>query len=291
MPFDQVFSFPIRASATYIDSILTIVQDVRACEGMRVKLDLSSTRDVSTFLICMLCGLIDTAYYRNTRISLILPRNKASAKALRAVKVISHSKGRPEIQISEHIGQLRKITSNNPQAIHDIVDLLGFQRNISDELSFAMKLVLTEILTNAIDHSGERAFYICGTTRPFSNSINFTGVDFGVGIPGKLRTRHTKIANDHDLLRLLLKEGLSTRTVMEGGKGFRNIQGVLAANKGRISIISGSAKAFLRFDRGEYIIKPSRRAFVGTCIDLQFAIHDAIDSPNSTIAETVEEFL
>lgn len=134
-----------------------------------------------------------------------------------------------------------------------------------------MNVILSELFQNAIDHSGRDACYVCAGMWGKSRQVHISVVDFGVGIPNKLRSMYqNEIANnDNQALRLVLENACSTRTRKTGGRGYAFIQSVLRANKGRLCIYSGLSKASYRFDRGEYPIMKKRKFFGGTAVDIQ----------------------
>src|SRR5262249_35435164 len=105
--------------------------------------------------------------------------------------------------------------------------------------------------------------------------LHLTLLDFGMGIPQKIRTRYPQYENDVMALKDLLKKGLTTRVGLEGGRGYRYIQEILRRNKGRLHIFSGRAKVVLKYDKGEYNYREARKAFTGTCVDIQFNVDAA----------------
>jgi hypothetical protein len=266
----RVIRIPAQATVTYVDNFLKAVRDVRAYENETIVFDLSATTEVSAVFVCFICGLLDMAQERNNKVQLKMPRNKTAAKTISKVKPLFKAVGRPSSTIAERMLQLRKITSNNPQDIQDIIGVLANNVKMSGELKFNALLVMTELLTNAIDHSGDRIFYVCAGAWGRSNSLHITALDFGVGIPSKIRTRYPEFVEDKAAVRTLLTEGLTTRIDREGGRGYRIIRDVLRANGGRLHLFTGKAKAIMRFDRNEYIYRTARKEFNGTCIDLQF---------------------
>jgi hypothetical protein len=138
-----------------------------------------------------------------------------------------------------------------------------------DPLRDSVRLILTELLTNTLYHSGEKQAYACVGLWGRSRHLHIAFLDFGVGIPAKLRTRYPKLEDDGEAMRALLEKGLTTRQYIEGGRGYRYIQGILKTNGGRLHIFTGKAKVTLRYDRGEYVYRRARQDFIGTCVDFQ----------------------
>jgi len=262
--------FPKQPTVAYVDYLLRAVREVREVQDSTIRLDLSGTSEVSALLICFLCGLVDLAYERNSKVTIILPRNKRVSAALKGVRYMSRTPSPPNIQITETMCQLRKIAGYNPASIDDMLTIISHNKPIfTPELRSDVRVILTELLTNAMDHSGEKQCYVCVGAWGRSHNLHIAFLDFGVGIPKKLRTRYPPLEDDCEAVKALLEKGLTTRKGLEGGQGYRIIQEILKHNKGRLHIFSGTAKTVLRYDRGEYNYKKARREFTGTCIDFQ----------------------
>jgi anti-sigma regulatory factor (Ser/Thr protein kinase) len=262
-------SFPKQATIAYVDSFLKAVRGVLNAVNSRVVLDLSKTSEVSAVLICFLCGLVDMSQAKNNDVGVILPRNVRAAKAIRSVKELTR-RGDSPIRITQRMCQARKITGNNNAYLQEILQLLAENIRISEKAQDSLLVVLTELLTNAIDHSGEKSCYVCAGTWGRSKSLHLTLLDFGMGIPQKMRTRYPEYDEDVEAIKALLKKGLTTRIGLEGGRGYKFIQEILRRNKGRLHIFSGKAKIVFKYDKGEYHFRKARRGFTGTCVDIQF---------------------
>lgn len=266
-------NFPKQATVAYIDSFLRAVRNVIDVARSRVVLDLSATSELSSALICFLCGLVDISRSKQNLITIVLPRNKKSVKTIRMVQELTRCKDAP-IRIAERLCQVRKITGNNNAAIEEILLLLEENLKMSSSARESIFVVLTELLTNAIDHSGEKSCYISAGAWGRSRYMHVTLLDFGIGIPQKLRTRYPQYEDDCEAVRALLKKGLTTRTGLEGGRGYQFIQEILKRNRGRLYIFTGKAKTVLKYDKGEYNYRNARKGFTGTFIDIQFNIQE-----------------
>lgn len=282
------FLFPKQATVAYIDSFLKAVRKVIQATESEVVLDLSRTSEVSAVLVCFLCGLIDLSYGKRNRISVVLPRNKRASKAILSVKEMTRGPGRPSIKIAERMCQVRKITGNNSASLQEILILMKENVPISQNAFDSLLVVLTELLTNAIDHSGEKSCYVCAGAWGRSRFFHVTILDFGMGIPQKIRTRYSEYEDDTQAVRVLLKQGLTTRVGLEGGRGYQFIQEILKRNKGRLHIFSGRAKIVLKYDKGEYNFRRARKGFTGTCVDIQFDLEEG--GLDSLVGDSVEFF-
>lgn len=269
--------FPRRATVAYMDSFLRADREIRALDSSRLIFDLSRTSEVSSLLICFLCGLVDVSREKNNRVAIVLPRNGKAAKAIQSVRELIKKEEMP-IRVAERMCQARKITGNNNSYLDEILDLLAQHLRPPSGAKEWLRVVLTELLTNAIDHSGEKSCYLCAGAWGRSRSLHVTMVDFGVGIAQKLRTRYPepKYENDVTAIRDVLEKGLTTRTGMEGGRGYKFIQEILRKNRGRLHIFSGGAKTVLKYDKSEYNFKKARRPFTGTCVDIEFNLSEEL---------------
>jgi hypothetical protein len=117
-----------------------------------------------------------------------------------------------------------------------------------------------------------------------------TFLDFGLGIPNKIRTRFSQYgeADDDLILKDLLEKGLTTRVYQEGGRGYQYIQEILRNNKGRLHVFSGRSKNYHRYDRGEFEHKKAQQYFYGTCVDFQFHLNKS--EKQRALFETTEEY-
>jgi anti-sigma regulatory factor (Ser/Thr protein kinase) len=286
-----VIRIPIQATVTYVDNFLKAVRVIRELENKTVIFDLKQTKEISPIFVCFICGLRDLAQQRNNEVLLVMPRSRPAAKTVQKIKPLFPSVGRPPLTVAERILQLRKVESNNPSQVQELVDSLALTAGMSNDLKFNVLLVLTELLTNTIDHSGDRMFYVCAGSWGRSRNLHITALDFGIGIPQKIRTRYPELKSDKALVeRLLRRGGLTTRTDREGGRGYQIVREVLRRNGGRVHLFSGFAKAIMRFDRNEYIFRLARKEFSGTCVDLQFDLDGKALYTAATDHEDVGEF-
>jgi anti-sigma regulatory factor (Ser/Thr protein kinase) len=281
--------FPKQATITYIDTFLKWVREIRGADaGTKIVFDLSATTELSSIFICFICGLIDLAKQGECQVKIKMPKEPSTRRVLRAVKKIVPKAGRPTLLLAESLCQMRKITSNNSAPIQDVVMLIGHKTRMSRQLKEDARLLLTELLTNAIDHSGTGACYICaGKWGKKSKFVHFTILDFGVGIPTTLKKVY-EFDTDEIALTNLLERGLTSRQGREGGKGYRYVQDIMRRTSGRFYIYSGDAKVAYRYDRGEYESKEARKRFSGTCVNLAFNLDH--NEPDEETKDAREEF-
>lgn len=263
-------TFPKQATVKYIDFFLNGIRKADEIEDSELVLDFSETTEVSALSVCFLCGLIDLAEEKNNRVKIILPRNRRAADSLRKVKVLADAPGPPKIKIAQKMLQVRRIDGNNNAFLEEMLESLSYNIDIPIVAKTSLTIILTELLTNAIDHSGQSFCYVCVGAWGKSKNFHVAFLDFGVGMPQKIRTRFSKYKRDEEAIKAILSEGLTTRVGLVGGLGYKHIQNILKINGGRLHIFSGEAKVVMKYDKREYNYKRAREQFVGTCIDIQY---------------------
>jgi anti-sigma regulatory factor (Ser/Thr protein kinase) len=196
-----------------------------------------------------------------------LPKSRRAADILRKVDFSGATDGKLESQFL----QVRNLTKDGIILIRDIVNLIGSNLHLSEGVMEAMRVLLSELFQNAIDHSGRNSCYVCAGIWGRSSHVHVSIVDFGVGIPNKLRTKYLGDNQNDDsaAVKLVLENGVTTREQRVGGFGYSFIKNFLQANKGRLRIYTGSAKADYNFARSEYFVVKKREMFSGTCVDIQ----------------------
>lgn len=184
--------------------------------------------------------------------------------------------------------QIRRIDSANNAILQEMLEALSYNFPIPHEAKASVITILTELLTNAIDHSGENRCYVCLGAWGKSKNLHLAFLDFGIGIPNKLRTRYPSYIEDIEAIKGVLQEKLTVREDRIGGKGYELIQNALKHNGGRLHIFSGRGKAVIKYDRREHDYKKAREPFNGTCIDIQYRLN----GPHfyEKIQDNVEEY-
>ena len=268
LQFDVTVAFPSISSVVRLDTLVKMSNKARAYHDRKLLFDLSEVKQLSPIFLCILAATVsDCARDLGNSVVIKLPKSRRAADILRKVNFISETGGRIESQFL----QVRRLTQNDIFSIRDIVELIAFNLRISDGVKEMMRVILSELFQNAIDHSGRNSCYVCAGVWGKSSHVHISIVDFGVGIPSRLRTKYGRDVgkNDSRAIELVLKEGITTRERRVGGLGYSFIQSFLRANKGRLRIYTGKSKADYNFMRSEYNIGGKREFFSGTCVDIQ----------------------
>jgi len=266
----KAFSFPKSPKLKYAHSLVKLANKVIATKDTQVEFNLTETIELDSLSISFLCGLADISLENNQKLVI---RYKSNRKIKSVVDIINDSIQKNKItdfEIGNNKFQLARITSNNNMFIDRMLVLLQKELKFGEDTKGSMRLVLSELLTNAIDHSGDQRAYICIGRWPNSSYLHLVCLDFGVGIPTKLRTRYPELDTDVKAFEEQHRRGLTTRIKRDGGKGYKLIQDILKFNKGRLSIISNYARVNYRYDKSDYKIWKTKLPFHGTCVDIQF---------------------
>lgn len=100
-----------------------------------------------------------------------------------------------------------------------------------------------ELFVNSILHSSSiSGLSACGQFFPSMNKLDFCIADSGIGIPGSV-SRVVSGLSDVGSIEWAMKEGHTTRSLLDGvpgGLGFKLLSDFVAANGGRLVIVSGT---------------------------------------------------
>ena len=127
--------------------------------------------------------------------------------------------------------------------------------HMSDGLRYALAARVCEIYVNAFEHSNSTVgVFSCGQHYPNLKMLRLTVVDFGMGIPGKIRAFYgdpTIIARS--AMKWAFQRGTTTRPRAGGGVGLDLLKGLVRLNGGALSVFSheGYAISFSKVERYE----------------------------------------
>lgn len=110
---------------------------------------------------------------------------------------------------------------------------------LDGDLAFSCRLILNELMVNAVDHStAERYYLYAGFSK---KQFQVGALDMGVTIPAKLERKYIR-ENDADYLKLALQEGSTTRRQQVGGLGLSHTLAQLRQAKGTLILLSRQAQ-------------------------------------------------
>ncbi|MEI2366231.1 ATP-binding protein [Niallia circulans] len=142
--------------------------------------------------------------------------------------------------------------------------------NISNNLKHAIVGKVYEIFANVYEHSNSPVgAFSCGQRFQNLNELKLTVVDFGVGIPTKVKNYF----NDFSLdtlwtLKWAFTEGNSTRTTQtyKGGLGLGILKDFIIANEGKLEVYSHNGYCII--DKHGSIFKEHDEYFDGTIVNI-----------------------
>jgi hypothetical protein len=141
--------------------------------------------------------------------------------------------------------------------------------HVSDGLRYAVAGRVCEIYVNAFEHSGSRVgIFSCGQHYPNLRMVRLTAVDFGVGIPGNVRTfRKDRNIQASSAMKWAFQRGTSTRPGRGGGGvGLDLLKELVRVNGGALSVFSHEGYAVLLSQSEKYEARSSH--FEGTMVTI-----------------------
>lgn len=133
--------------------------------------------------------------------------------------------------------------------------------HVSDRLRDAIAGRMWEIYSNAFEHSGsEIGVFTCGQHFPHNETLLLTVVDFGQGIPAKIRGFFRQHADANlvarltgaSCLRWAFQAGTTTKVGEPGGSGLDLLKEFIRVNRGKLEIYSNDGYTIINKDGDRY---------------------------------------
>jgi hypothetical protein len=140
---------------------------------------------------------------------------------------------------------------------------------ISEDLKIEIVTKIAEIYENAFEHAeSEIGIVTCGQRYPNLSELNLTIVDFGIGIPQRVRTISANAnLSDTDAIQWAIARGNSTRMgCVAGGGGLDALRHFVTQHNGRMEIISHNGYVLLT--RDGVTCNHCSYSFLGTLINI-----------------------
>jgi hypothetical protein len=140
---------------------------------------------------------------------------------------------------------------------------------ISEALKIEIVTKIAEIYENAFEHAeSEVGIFTCGQRYPSLSELNLTIIDFGIGIPQRVRTISRNAGlSDTDAIQWAIAKGNSTRNgCVAGGGGLDTLRHFVTEHNGRMEVISHNGYVLLTRDR--VICNHCSYSFLGTLINI-----------------------
>jgi hypothetical protein len=162
--------------------------------------------------------------------------------------------------------QLQRVKGLDALIAETLTDIIGYHVNISPGLNYSLRLSLNELMTNVVEHSGAKYYYVCAYTYPNRKQLRLCIADRGIGILRSLKKANKyELSNSHDAIILATTEGVSARPG-RAGLGLSHLKGFAKVNQGQMCIISGRGKVFWKYDHGKILKQKMSKPFTGTVV-------------------------
>lgn len=155
------------------------------------------------------------------------------------------------------------------QVVHWLAINSGIHEKAVDDI---VRLNLTEIINNVLEHSGSRiGCYISAQAYPNAHRLQFTVLDLGIGFLESLRPTYPDLRSNIEAIHLAVQEGISSKARKEGktrGTGLLVIRDFMQP-RGKLEIISRDG-CWIQTQNGRVVRRTMSFAFPGTCVILDF---------------------
>lgn len=261
----------ISDTPTSFDTLFKLWAQVdRGC--VSVHLDLSKCRFLSQSAIAFLGGLIRLIQQRGGTVTLDWDESDPVIQHLKR-NGFSGAFGldAPQVSVS-HSGYFREYPNQDKD---DIVDYLSnnwlrtYWVHVSEKLHNAVVGTVWEIFANAFEH-GESpvGVFVSGQFYRKLKTLKLTVVDFGVGIPHKVRgfLGNSGMAAD-TALEWAFQPGTTTQGNGTGrGLGLDLLKDFVRVNQGKLEVFSHEGYAIVDKDGDRYMLRDTH--FAGTVVNI-----------------------
>ena len=136
-----------------------------------------------------------------------------------------------------------------------------FAHMLSEDLLYACKLIINELMQNTVDHSTSERYYLYAGR--WKHEFHFGLCDMGATIPAKLEQKY-RCHDDCEYLKLALQKGIGTRRKRPGGFGLYYLFQYMKEYNGRLTILSRNGQVRRYFKTRKSQITPLKYTLNGT---------------------------
>lgn len=211
-----------------------------------IQLDLSGCDFLKHNAVSFLAGLILLLRFRKK--SVFLDTNKVQPKVLNNLRQNGFFQlfGGPLVTPGTNAVPVRHFLNSSQE--DKIVDYLvnGWIKkgwiSVGSDLSGPIVGNIWEIFANSFEHSScDVGLFVCGQHYPTKRQLGLSMVDFGVGIPVRVRKfLDIPTLSAAECLSWAIKSGNSTRIGSPGGLGLDMLKDFIRLNNGELSVYSGN---------------------------------------------------
>lgn len=265
--------YPKRQSISQSNILFQLYDMASKCTDDKIKFDLSMMESLTPFGITLLASTIYSCHRNNKKCFLVNPVKRSMGKFLRDTGFykfvgLDPSNSTSEVMATKTV-QVKRAKGIDYQLANQIILVFDSNLNLSPGVKGSLLLSMNETMTNVIDHSGLRDYFVCVFTYPKDKKIKFCITDLGKGILTALREseEYQGLDNDYEAIQLATEEGVTSR-LDRRGYGLSHIKKFISANKGKMYIISGKGKVSWQYDQRRILEQSMATPFKGTIIKL-----------------------
>lgn len=205
----------------------------------KVCLDFSRLTEILPAGFAILACLFDIAIEQEAEIKCLnIPRKFKSCPVIENLKNLKNYKTLPAPNINSFVSSNILLEGLSKGVSVFFTEKLSqhFGLKLSEDSLFCVRLLLNELMINAVDHSlAERAYLYSGIVK---DEFHFGVLDMGVSIPARMKQKYTR-QDDLSYLRSALEQGTTTRRARPGGIGLATTFDLVKKQKGRLTMLSG----------------------------------------------------
>lgn len=264
-------AYPKKQSIAFSDTMIRLYNLAKNSLDNEVRFDLSKSESLTPFGVVMLTSTIDECFRRGKKCSYIEPLKFSLKTFLVEIGFNSlfHLSTDDIVPDRMQTGtfQLQRVKGLDALIAETLTEIIGHHVNISPGLNYSLRLSLQETMTNVIDHSEVKDYYVCAYTYPNKRQLRLCIADRGIGILKSLnRSKKYKLyKNSHDAIIFATTEGVSSRPD-RAGLGLSHLKDFAKVNEGQMCIISGRGKVFWKYDQGKIMKQRMKLPFIGTVV-------------------------
>jgi len=238
-------TFPKKQSIAYSRSILSLYDQALKTQDKDILFDLSKSESITPFSLLIHAALINKCLKKGKKCKYVKPEKRSLQLYLKDMGFNDFfwpSKNSVKfIPISIDRVQLRRPSGIDYQLAEQVITVFDKHLILSMGVKDSLNMSIREIMTNAVDHSGEKKYYICAQASRKRRQILLCIIDLGKGIYKALKPNYSGLKNDYEAIEEAIKEGVSSRD-SRAGFGLYHIKRFIEVNRGKMWIISGNGK-------------------------------------------------
>ena len=240
----KLLKFPAVIGDGRIDIFLKLLSLAKTPSARKktIRLDWSKSQEISPAGFAILSTLFDCLIEQKIEV-----KNINQSKKFRDIPVVQNFKNitsfaalpKPDIHNMETPTLVMRGADGKIEPLFSECLDNKFSGKLSDDLLYAGRLILNELMQNSVDHSTAERYYIYAGL--WKKEFHIGLLDMGITIPAKLEQKY-RCTDDLGYLELSLQKGSSTRRQRTGGFGLYYFFELIKENWGRLTLVSRHAQ-------------------------------------------------